>query len=41
MELWIVSGLVLAVIAVGAATRLRRAQRRPPAEETKNIYPLW
>jgi hypothetical protein len=40
MELWIVLGLVVVAVGVGAASRLR--SRRPPAaEETKNIYPLW
>ncbi|HEY3908704.1 MAG TPA: hypothetical protein VGM07_02305 [Stellaceae bacterium] len=41
MELWIVLGLMLAACGIGAVTRLRRSWRRQPAEETKNIYPLW
>ena len=41
MELWIVLGLVVVALGIGAVSRLRRSRRPSPAEETKNIYPLW
>ncbi len=41
MEFWILLGLLLAVIGVGAITRLRQSRRRKAEKETKNIYPLW
>ena len=46
MEWWILSGLAVAVFAVGALTRLRRSRRREAlrgreAEPAQNIYPFW
>ena len=41
MEWWILSGLALAVLALGALTRLRRWRRRHVNEPANNIYPLW
>jgi hypothetical protein len=41
MEWWILSGLALAVLALGALTRLRRLRRRQVHEPAHNIYPLW
>lgn len=41
MEFWILLGLLLAVFATGAVSRVRRSWRRRSEKETKNIYPLW
>ncbi|HEX3525359.1 MAG TPA: hypothetical protein VHT52_25125 [Stellaceae bacterium] len=41
MEWWILSGLAVAVLAVGALTRLRRSRRRQAHKLAQNIYPLW
>jgi hypothetical protein len=41
MEWWILSGLAVAVFAVGVLTRLRRSRRRQAQEPAQNIYPLW
>jgi hypothetical protein len=41
MEWWILLGLVLAALTIGAHNRLRRTKRRQPDKEAKNIYPLW
>ena len=41
MELWILLFVLLAVLAAGAAVRLRNSRRRRADKETKNIYPLW
>ncbi len=41
MEWWILSGLAVVVVAVGALTRLRRSRRRQAYEPAQNIYPLW
>jgi hypothetical protein len=41
MEWWILSGLALAVLGLGALTRLRRLRRRQVREPAHNIYPLW
>ena len=41
MELWILLGLVIAALAIGAVTRQRRARRAADEKETGNIYPLW
>ena len=46
MEWWILSGLAVAVFAVGVLTRLLRSRRREvlrgtEAEPAQNIYPFW
>lgn len=41
MEWWILGGVVLALSATAALTRLRKSRRVPAEKETKNIYPLW
>jgi hypothetical protein len=41
LELWILLGLVIAALAIGAVTRLRRSRRAADQKETGNIYPLW
>jgi hypothetical protein len=41
MELWILLGLVAAVLVAGVVTRLRKPRRRAGENEAKNIYPLW
>jgi hypothetical protein len=41
LELWILTGLVVAAVIVGIARRLSGADRRDRAKETKNVYPLW
>jgi hypothetical protein len=41
LELWILLGLVVIVVAIGAAARLRRTRRVAAEQETRNIYPLW
>ena len=41
MEWWILLGLALAGVAVGAINRLRKSRRRAAESETGNIYPLW
>ena len=46
MEWWILSGLAVAVFAVGALTRLHRSRQREAlrgreAEPAQNIYPFW
>jgi len=40
MEWWILLGLAAAIFVLGAASRVRKAQRRRPPED-RNIYPLW
>jgi hypothetical protein len=39
--LWILLGLVVVAMAIGAVARLRRARRIADEQETRNIYPLW
>ena len=41
LELWILLGLVVIAMAIGAAARLRRTRRAADGEETRKIYPLW
>ena len=41
MEWWILSGLAVAALAVGAVTRLRRSKLRRSRGSAPNIYPLW
>ena len=41
MEWWILLALTVAVLGVGAVTRVRKSRRPEPERETKNIYPLW
>jgi hypothetical protein len=41
LELWILLGLVVIAVAIGAAARLRRTRRAAEKQETRNIYPLW
>jgi hypothetical protein len=41
MELWILLGLLVVLLAVGAGIRLGKRRRRGDDAETKNIYPLW
>ena len=41
MELWILLGLAVAAVGVGIIGRVRKARRREPEDEPKNIYPLW
>jgi len=41
MEWWILSGLGLAALAIGALTRLRRSKLRRARASAPNIYPLW
>ena len=45
MEWWILSGLAVAALAVGALTRLRhrlaRSRLRRARGPERNIYPLW
>jgi hypothetical protein len=41
LELWILLGLVVIAVAIGAAARLRRSRRAADEQETRNIYPLW
>jgi len=45
MEWWILSGLAVAALAVGALTRLRRrlgrSRLRRAGAPAQNIYPLW
>ncbi len=41
MEWWILAGVVLALSATAAFTRLRKSRRATAEKETKNIYPLW
>jgi hypothetical protein len=40
VEWWILSGLVVAVLVVGALRRIRNSHRRQ-SEDGQNIYPLW
>ena len=41
MEWWILSGLAMAALAVGAVTRLCRSKLRRNRGSAPNIYPLW
>jgi hypothetical protein len=41
LELWILPGLVVIALAIGAVARLRRSRRAADEQETRNIYPLW
>jgi hypothetical protein len=41
LELWILLGLVVIAMAIGAAARLRRTRRVADDQKTRNIYPLW
>jgi len=41
LELWILLGLVIAALAIGVVTRLRRSRRVANGKETGDIYPLW
>jgi hypothetical protein len=41
MEWGILLGLMIAVLVVGAHTRLRRLKQRRLENEPGNIYPLW
>ena len=41
MEWWIIAGLVLAVVALGVANRMRKARREAAQRDGKTIYPLW
>lgn len=41
MEWSIIAGLVLAVLAVAVAGRLRRPRRARAERDGKTIYPLW
>jgi len=40
MEWWILLGFVVALLAAGALSRIRKSHRRR-AEHDQNIYPLW
>jgi hypothetical protein len=41
VEWWILLGLAAVALGAGALSKLRKARRREPEAETKNIYPLW
>jgi hypothetical protein len=41
MEWGILVGLAIAVLAIGARTRLRRVKHQRPQDKAGNIYPLW
>jgi hypothetical protein len=41
MEWWLLLGVAVLILAVGAVTRMRRSSRRKSRQETGNIYPLW
>jgi hypothetical protein len=41
MEWWLLLGVAILILAVGAVTRIRRTSRRNSRQETGNIYPLW
>jgi hypothetical protein len=41
MELWIIAGLALAVVAVGVVNRIRKPRRSSTRGDGKTIYPLW
>jgi hypothetical protein len=41
MEWWILSGLVVAILAAAVIARMFRSRRRTAGKETGNIYPLW
>jgi hypothetical protein len=41
LELWILLGLVVIALAIGAVVRLRRSRRAADEQDTRNIYPLW
>jgi hypothetical protein len=41
LELWLLLALVIAALATGTVTRLRRSRRAADKKETGNIYPLW
>jgi hypothetical protein len=41
MEWWLLLGVAVLILAVGAMTRMRRSSRRKSRQETGNIYPLW
>ena len=41
MEWWLLLGVVIAVLAVGAVIRMRRTRVQKSRQETGNIYPLW
>ena len=41
MEWWILLGLAVIALAIGASNRVRRPRRQKNEEQTRNIYPLW
>jgi hypothetical protein len=41
MEWWILLGLTVIALAVGAINLVRRHRRQKTEEQTGNIYPLW
>ena len=41
MEWWLLLGVAVLVLAVGAVARMRRSSRPKSRQETGNIYPLW
>ena len=41
MEWWLLVGVAILILAVGAVTRMRRSSRRKSRQQTGNIYPLW
>ena len=41
MEWWLLLGVAVLLLAVGAVTRMRRSSRRKSRQEAGNIYPLW
>jgi hypothetical protein len=41
MEWWIIAGLGLAVVAVGAINRMRKTRRGAGEGDGNSIYPLW
>ena len=41
MEWWILLGLAVAVLGIGAVARMKKSRRPGSEHETKNIYPLW
>ena len=41
MEWWLLLGVAIVILGVGAVRRMRRTNRRNVRQETGNIYPLW